>query len=649
MDKEVLLNLFKKITATLTIMALMHSCVPGGGSARSKRESNDSNQIGGSSGNGQGAGTSDGSIDGGEIEVIEGKVDLKHIVDPFTGTYKTKVTIPKNYKEKLYLSGLNVTSLNNRHVKVRFRFGREYEEKVIQATIGRATGITPSTDVELLILDLEDQPFQDMRLLYDLYDYNDYDTNDDGIEFGSDDNEQEPTQDVRDSGLYCRGLYLEDDPTFTISSTNDSCDSAGETCLYSYARILDSGLYYLQGSNLIGITPSEPQIDMESNGYASQSDDELLKKCLPDVDHLASIENVLKDDAISASNATKAAYGDSAFGGDYTYFGPYRTVSRANWEIKAGALFSDVSSSGTAPTGLFQAALNNSPVGSSSDQNARAAGGIKSFLFPRAGKMSLQANVEYIGFTDLTTPLTVERTIRELVSSGETAYMDGCNLRVSSYDEVRNETVASCNVTATIDLITTDENGDVEVITSATDLKLQLTRASETDYEGNEVRFSALNKCSNSNACGANECCFNERCWSKDLVSQCMEDSGSEGNLSIGQNCGSDYQCQSLCCSKSTGTCAVHNPDLDAYCGKTPGQECVAQEFCREEMVQKCLKVKTGVNANGETTCALRCYYVPTYGSCVEGVCVAPDTPDIPSFDPNNPQCGDAEEPPTSL
>ena len=66
-------------------------------------------------------------------------------------------------------------------------------------------------------------------------------------------------------------------------------------------------------------------------------------------------------------------------------------------------------------------------------------------------------------------------------------------------------------------------------------------------------------------------------------------------------------------------------------------------------MGEKCLKVKTGVNANGETTCALRCYYVPTYGSCVEGVCVAPDTPDIPSFDPNNPQCGDAEEPPTSL
>ena len=648
MDKEVLKNTFKKVTSLFLILALVNSCIPGGGSARSSRSTDSESTDASASGNGQGAGTSDGSITGDDYEVIEGKVDLKHIVDPFTATYKTKVTLPKNYKGKLFLSGLNITSLNDKIVKVRFRFGREYEEVIIPATIGRASGITPSTDVELLILDLEDQPFQNIRLLYDLYDYNDYDTNDDGVEFGSEDNEQEPTSDVRDSGLYCRGLYLEDDSTFTISSTNDSCDAAGETCLYSYARVLDSGLYYLDGTTLTTTTPSEPQVDMESDGYSEQSQAQLLKKCLPDVDHLASLENVLQTD-VSSSSSTKAAYGDAAFGGDYTYLGPYRTVSRTQWEVKSDALFSDMSVGGTTPSGLFQSVLNNAPSATSSDTNAKAQAGIKSFLYPRAGVMSLQANVEYIGFTDVSNQLTAERTIRELVSSGDTTFMDGCNMRVTSYDESRNETVASCNVTATIDLITTDSNGDVEVITTSTDLKLQLSRASETNYEGDEVHYSALNKCSNSNACGSNECCFNERCWSKDLVSQCLEDTDDEGNLSVGQDCGSDYQCESLCCSKSTGTCANHNPDSDAFCSKTPGQECVAQEFCREEMVQTCYKVSTGVNSNGEATCALRCYYVPTYGSCVEGVCVAPDTPDVPTFDPNDPQCGDAIDPPTSF
>ncbi len=646
MDKEVLYNTFKKLTSSLLIMTLLASCVPGGGSARTKRTTDSQSTNGSGSGTGSGAGTSDGTINGDDIETIEGKVDLKHIVDPFTGTYKTKITIPKNYKGKLYLSGLNVTSLNDKIVKVRFRFGREYEEVVIPATIGRASGITPSTDVELLILDLEDQPFQDMRLLYDLYDYNDYDTDDDGIEFGSGDNDQEPTSDVRDSGLYCRGLYLEDDPTFTISSTNDSCDSAGEVCLYSYAKILDSGLYYLNGSTLTALTPSEPQVDMESSGYASQSQAEMLKKCLPDVNDLSSLETVLSTDVSSSGTA---AYGSGAFDDDYTYFGPYRTVSRKTWELSSGALISNMSVGGTSPSGLFQAVLNNAPTATSTDKNIAAEAGIKSFLFPRAGKMSLQSNVEYIGYSDLTASLTAERSIRTLVSSGKTTWMDGCNIRVSTYDEDRNESIASCNVTATIDLITTDSNGDVEVITSSNELKLQLSRASETDYEGNEVRYSALNKCSNSNSCGANECCFNERCWSKDLVSQCLEDTNEEGNLSIGQDCSSDYQCQSLCCSSSTGTCATHNPGLETYCAKTPGQECVAQEFCREESIQTCYVVKTGTNSNGAVTCALRCYYVPTYGSCVEGVCVAPSTPTVPTFDASNPDCSSAIDPPTSL
>ena len=99
MDKEVLKNTFKKVTGLLVILALINSCVPGGGSARSSRSTDSQSSDGSATNNGQGAGTSDGSISGDDYEVIEGKVDLKHIVDPFTATYKTKITLPKNYKE----------------------------------------------------------------------------------------------------------------------------------------------------------------------------------------------------------------------------------------------------------------------------------------------------------------------------------------------------------------------------------------------------------------------------------------------------------------------------------------------------------------------------------------------------------------------
>lgn len=640
----------------MTIFGLMTSCVQNQG-VRSKRSSSvqgagagagDNSTNGNTDGNG--AGPSDGDIGSiGDAILENGRAELRHIVDPFSGTYKTKVTIPKNYKGMLYLSGLNITSLNDRLISVRFRFGREREEVIIQAAIGRAPGITPQTDVEVLILDLEDQPFQDLRLTYDLYDYNDYDTNDDGIEFAADDDLSEPITDVRNPGLYCRGLNLEDDPTFTISSTNDRCDTAGETCLYSYASVKDSGLYFLESGALKGIVPSEPQIDLIGSGYGSLSQSEILKKCLPDVDHRSSVETSLQTATASASTS-RVAYGDTAFGGGYTYLGPYRTLNRSIWEISGDAIFSDISTAGAEPTGLFQAVLNNAPSNTANDPNGRSQAGIKSFLFPRAGKKDLNSNVEYIGYTALSTQLTASRSVRSLVSAGETEYVDGCNIRVSSYDEETNEGVSSCSVSGTIDLITTDrETGETVTITTSKEIKLQLTRASATDYLGNEVQFSALKKCSSSNACAANECCFNERCWSKDLVSQCIESGTGEGNLGTGESCNSDFQCSSLCCSSSSQTCGVHNPGEDLFCSKSPGQQCITKEFCREENIRTCFIVKTGISNQGVQTCTLRCYNVPTFGDCREGICVPPNSPPVPTFDPANPDCGNAIDPPTNL
>ena len=99
-----------------------------------------------------------------DIILEHGKAELMHLVDPVDGTFHKKVTVPKNYAGYFYLSGLNIASLRSRIVNVRFNFGREFESVTIPATVGRAPGLTPQTDIEVLILDMADRPFSQVRL-----------------------------------------------------------------------------------------------------------------------------------------------------------------------------------------------------------------------------------------------------------------------------------------------------------------------------------------------------------------------------------------------------------------------------------------------------------------------------------------------------
>lgn len=624
-------NLF---TNLLICMALiLSSCVESPSGKRAKSNSQGLQGSGNGSGGGQGAGRDDGSVDS-NVTLTQGRAELRHIVDPFDGTYKTKVTIPKNFTGYLYLSGLNITSLSDRIIKVRFNFGREMEPIVVPATIGRAPGITPQTDIEVLILDMNSRPFEDVRLLYDLYDYNTYyntgTTEEDLKEFVSD---------PRDGGLYCRGLKIEHDPTFAGSTANATCDTAGEKCNYAYAKVVDSGLV-VQGTG-ITLNPSEPQLDIDGNGYTTDSAANAIKKCLPDAAIETSVEAVL--------NATFSSLGfgstTTISGVVYEYQGPYRPIAESDWEISGTAIFSAVNALNQTGTGLFQDSIASSGV---------AAQGTRSFLFPRAGKMDLQANVNYFGSTN---QYDTTRTFPNHFTAGDTQFMDGCNIRVTNYDEFTNEGISSCNVTATIELLTPDlvNGGDIVLfptdddVSAASQVKLQLIRPSLTDFQGREVLYSSMKTCSNSNSCGSQECCFNNRCWSKDLVSQCLEDVPGEGNLGIGQSCTSDYQCSSLCCNAATGSCGVHvnSNEQQVLCSKAPGQACVAKEWCRQENVPNCIKVRTGTTPTGQVTCALRCYNIPTFGDCINGTCQPPTIPDPDPFDPNDPNnCDDAVDPP---
>lgn len=623
------------ITFSLTLVGCLENPGSGGrrGVAQDQQGASSDDRSGNGNNNGTGSGPTDGSL-GGDSGTTLGpaRSELRFIVDPFTGTYKNKVTLPKNFTGELYIAGLNITSLSDRLVSVRFNFGREYEPIEIPATITRGSGITPQTDIEVLALSMDDRPFEDIRLLYNLFDYNDY-----RDELGNE--TLEPISDPRDGNLYCRGLRLEHDPTFQGSAGNTRCDGfdsqgnpRNERCLYAYAKILDSGLY----DDDIASIPLEPQIDLtpgNSLGYAAESVSTNILKCLPDNNNRQNIEEVL---GVQFPSAGSVLFGQNLpVPSPYSvYRGPFRAIGTNSWEIRGGAIFSQVDSDNP-PTGIFQHSYDGT-----------ANSGYRSFLFPRAGRMSLSAGVEHFSSTEPFGP----RNINSLLTSGKTEFMDGCNIRVNNYDAHRNEGISSCNVTATIEIVTRSlATGQTEVLASSRDLKLQLIRPSITNFRGEEVLYTSMKTCTNSNACGSGECCFNNRCWSRDLVSQCLEEAPVVGNKGTGQACGSDYECSSLCCNQSTGTCGVHiNTDQEQkLCSKAPGQQCVSREYCRREHISECFIVRTGTNIQGGETCALRCYSVPKFGDCKNGICLPPLPNPVPQFDPNNPNCEDAIDPPS--
>jgi hypothetical protein len=608
----------------LIISLIMQGCVPqSAGGRRIASDNTSSPNLGQDPGGGNGSINQDDPLDGSDTTTVTTRVEIFHIVDPFDESFKSKVTIPKNFSGTLYMSGISINSLKNKWVYVKFKFGKDYETVTVPAVVGQAIeGITPRTNVEVLILHMDDRPFDNLRLPYDLYDYNDYTSKD-------------PVTDPRDTGLYCRGLNLVDDASF---SGGTSCSSTGQTCKYAYAKIVDRGLLTNEDPNNLGyalgsgavrlITPTTQQIALGTSGlFSNESFSDSLMKCLPDTNKTSGINaifNTALDEGTDMTIGRVIATSGPLY---YHYNGPYQSINLSNWQLSGSAVFGD--------NGIFKKSFS-----SPNDVNY----GYESLLFPRVGQKSLNASVEYLGSEnpfDLKTKLS-------LSSSGDSKWMDGCNIRVSNYDSTSNEGIQSCNVTARIEVLVKDpDTGAEETRVSAKGVKLQLIRESLTDNLGREFLYSAMKTCSTNNACGSDECCYNSRCWSKDLVSACLDDSTGHGDLGIGQACSSDYQCQSLCCNTSTGTCAVHNPTLDepVYCAKQPGQTCVAKEWCQKQNVTRCFIVRTGTTSAGADTCTMRCYNVPTFPSCIDGKCVPKASEPPPAFDPANPNCEEAKTP----
>lgn len=599
MNQKVSSHIFSIITLSMLLMSLLlTSCVENSGlrSKVSKLASNVSED--------------DEDEDETPIEEIPAapiqsvKVELSHLVDPFDGTYKKKVTIPKNYKGNLYIAGLNVSALSGKLVKVRFNYGIDRQSVVLDATVARAPGIIPQTDIQVLVVNMNSRPLNKMRLPYDLYDYNDY----------ASDPSKEPVTNGRDSGLYCRGLQVADDPTSTNSTT---CTRATDKCLYSYAKITDATLY----NSATGLTnlPSRPQVWTTTNGVRNPTiSSSASTMCLPDSEDKDAL-NSLYSLSLGGLSIPTTVLG-------MQYRGPYRAINPDGWAITSLAIYN------SDKKGLYEVA------------SGTAYSGYRSLMFPRAGRLDLPQDAKYLGSSDRF-GVTSKRSV-QVASGGVTPdYVDGCNLRVQNYNVATTEGINSCNVNGSIEVFYMKDNVEVNITTDKS-IKLQVIRPSLTDSEGKEVLNTSFKRCETSSTCGTGECCFNSRCWSNDLVSQCVDTTPIIGNQENGANCASDYECSSLCCNASKGTCSPHSTTGTSpiLCSKLPGESCVAREFCAKEAVNVCKMVKAR-NNDGSATCNLRCSPVETFGTCsTAGRCVPPVTPPMPIIDPLNP-CKDAVDP----
>lgn len=573
--------------------------------------------------------------------IAAAKVEIRHLIEPEvdtnsnSGKYTRKLTLPKNYNGLLYVAGINISSLAEKNLRVRFKFGLNSSPITVPATIQTGAGITPATNVEVLVIDMRNRPFNNIQLPYDLFDYNQYEF--DPSATAGPGELTEPVDYNRDENLFCRALRLEDDPTFT-GSLADGCKASTDVCKYAYAKIVDKALV----DNVTGVPllPSEIQIAGEGTIYEDDSDTIKTKRCLPDNPDL--VGTYPYDDGI-----TFAGFGsvrtitdpDGNSVGQYVYQGPYQANDFTNWEIQEEAILSSA-------FGIF-GGHNNFDGNAASMSLLESNNGYKSRLFPLYTKFDLAAGVEYIGSSQA----DLAKTLQETLSNGDTNYMDGCNERVSSEDSFTGEHVGSCQATSKIEIIAIEDDGTENVIDSTIEVKLQLVKPEEIRNTGVNLLLSSFQSCSSSSQCGSDSCCINKRCWSKTIVSQCVEDFDNFGDLAPGDSCTSDHQCASLCCNRTNGKCAVQDTTADppVYCSKPAGQSCISKEFCQKYPVTRCFIVKTGFDAQGGETCALRCYNYEEFGDCVgsngqnNAICVPPQAPEQPVFNPSDPnRCDEA-------
>jgi hypothetical protein len=521
---------------------------------------------------------------------------IRHFVDPETGNYSEKLTIPKNYDGRIFLAVDELENFQDRRLFVRLRFGHfRDQEKIIKTTVAEAPSLIPGQMQKVLAFNLSKRDFVNVSLDYDLFDYNQYNSSLKNV-----------TDKNRDTGLYCRGLRGSDDPT-------GNCSAGDSQCLYSYAKIEDQGLFLSSsqsssspslvqqmlnpeyGENYwedLSVDPSTfgPNLTALNSGRR----DFYLKRCLSDSDIQAYPENNLPFGGLNFSS--------------FTFKGPYRFLNESSWEIKGTSNIYHPSK------GIFRF-RGFSQVGTSN-----VSFGYESFMFPLYSKRILSSGVEYIGHKTLN-PLSDPDVLSSLDSDGKTFWMSGCNTRIDK--DSSNHHIGSCNVSSVIEVFYYDEGKEVLLASSgwgesSKKVKLQLVRnGSLSDRYG-----SSGQSCSSDLNCGESSCCFNGSCWSRELVTQC---SGGRpfGGKTPGERCDSDFDCASLCCKKegsgSSSVCGGAESGNNFQCKKKTGESCISSQSCGRSIVKQKIAVWRPYGANRADGCDFKTYATLVYNDCSTG------------------------------
>lgn len=606
--------------------------------------------IGNGQTGGSNAGDGDDTLDDSDIS-LPPKVEIRHLIEPNLaadanyssgtglsggGSYIRKLTLPKNFAGKLYVAGINISTLSAQHVKVKFNFGMNRESVTVNATVAEAPGITPQTPIKVLVLDLKDEPFRKVRLPYDLFDYNEYNFSDG----------DKPTQSNLDSGLYCRGLQLADDPTFEGVGACDgdqvNSDQPEEECLYAYAKVLDQGLVKETGTTKLPLLPNLGQhfSFVPGSSTPKYTQDYFAKhiyKPLADTIPTSSsnvIGSLIFSEAWTTTSSPNVSFtfpgtiwdGISVGTSKYYYRGPYRLVDKTNWQLSFPELDGKNRLFKSGSWVEYSPYLTKPLVDDSQSNPKQNKLYYNSYLFPLATKLNLGAGVVYMGSSNVEGP-----RLPMTSSGGETQWMDGSNARSRSRN-TDQEHVGSCNVSATIEIISRDTNKVEYVIATANDVKLQLVRPTQyrTDV-ADEVLYTNFKSCSSNSSCGSSECCFNNRCWDQALVSQCIDATSTTGHRPVGDTCSSDFECSSLCCNSASGKCSPHNASLSTpvTCSKPAGEFCISKEWCSKSAITRALLVKLPSLPDGTAQCTQLTYVSQEYGDCKNSVCVPPTQPNI--------------------
>ena len=547
------------------------------------------------------------------------KIQLLHIIDPYNGNYKKKITIHKGFSGTLLIAGLNLSQLKDKEgVAIRLRLGKDLAPIILPAVIAPTfiPGLTATTPMDAIQVDFDEKPLRNWRLNYQLYDYNQYAT------------DENPIADPFNNQLFCRALSNRYDPTFIGNSNSSKCSLENDRCLYSYANVIDQGLYV----NNFPIMPIELQFAFNKTGlYSNETNLDRSKKCL--ADNADDTYTLGANFPIPATNSPGLTIFNIE-GTNYTYRGPYQARNMEQWEITGKAVTGRDNEGNF--WGLFERLAH--PLDFQT--------GFYSLKFPRAGMLPVKANREYIGAN--TSPKVTSHGSRRphlpTQDLEESLPMDGCNLRISR-DQISQDGLDSCDVTALIEIVKKDEDtGTYRIVenVSEVDLKIQVIyNTTKTPLNESELISTNFRTCQSNAACGSNECCYNNRCWSKNIITQCIENS-PEAQLTNGSKCSYDADCKSLCCSPNTGTCQAHD-GKQTLCSKPLGSSCIASEFCSKVLQTQYIIQKIIDPQTLEETCVQNQRNVYVFADCIlsgaRGICQKPPDPRPPDFDPKDPKC----------